>query len=437
MGYVSFDASVKLHQSGRYTSTKTSKTGKSGIYGFIHHIDRETDKRNGCEVGHSNPDINPDFTLQNESYYKNESGEWVRTERSKDMVHAILRRVDYAKKHGARIYDGGKNDTTIVRPLVVQLDPDTITGHEDTWVNDTVGILEGMFGRDNITGYSVHHDETNVHMHVCFVPVYEYEDKNGKQKCSVSQTKFFTSPGSLAGMHKHIRKSLKEKGYDVELENKPIDEQLAGYHDKQGNWHQQGLTPDQLKELSELQIKNKREEIDNMLRKQELDNLEKAMRELQSSAKAKQEKLEREEEILSAQKAAVERDSANVRTQLQALAMEKMSVRDMRAEAEEMLAKARSAADVCNQILNEEKHLNKNFLSFCQEEGERHGRDIKGALEYYYKKFQEKRRENMSPLQKELQYIREERLNRGNVKTTTETEPNIIFSDSVSDYSFV
>ena len=66
MGYVSFDASVKIHQSGRYTSTKTSKTGNGGIYGYIRHIDRGTDRKNGCEVGHSNPDINQDFTLQNE-----------------------------------------------------------------------------------------------------------------------------------------------------------------------------------------------------------------------------------------------------------------------------------------------------------------------------------------------------------------------------------
>lgn len=398
MGYLSFDASVKIHMSGRYTSTKTSKTGHNGIYGYIRHIDRETCRRSGCEVGHSNPDINPDFTLLNESYYKNESGEWKRTKCPKDMVLSIQRRVDYAKKHGARIYNGGNNDTTIVRPLVVQLDPDTIAGHEDTWVEDTIGILENMFGRDNITGYSIHRDETNVHMHVCFVPVYEYEDKNGKQKCSVSQTKFFTSPGALAGIHRRIRKALKGKGYNVELKNKPIDEQLSGYYDRNGEWHQQGLTPDQLKELSELQIKNKRDEVEIMLRKQELDNLEKAMRELQESAKMKQEKLEREQEILSAQKAAVERDSTNVQAQLQALAMEKLSVRDMKKEAEKMLENALSISDTCDQILSEEKHLNKKFLEFCDREGQQRKQPTREFVEYLYKKFLRERKENLTPL---------------------------------------
>lgn len=73
MGYLSFDASVKIHKSGRYTNTKTSKSGNGGILGYIRHIDRETARRNGCEIQHSNTNINLDLTLQNESYYKDSS----------------------------------------------------------------------------------------------------------------------------------------------------------------------------------------------------------------------------------------------------------------------------------------------------------------------------------------------------------------------------
>ena len=80
MGYLSFDASIKIHKSGVYTSTKTRKTGFGGISGYICHIDREeTDRRNGCEVNRSNPDIHSDFTLENESYYKDSNGVWQRT----------------------------------------------------------------------------------------------------------------------------------------------------------------------------------------------------------------------------------------------------------------------------------------------------------------------------------------------------------------------
>lgn len=73
VGYLSFDASVKVHQSGRYASTKTSKSGNGGILGYLRHIDRETARRLGCEVQHSNANINSELTLQNESYYKDSS----------------------------------------------------------------------------------------------------------------------------------------------------------------------------------------------------------------------------------------------------------------------------------------------------------------------------------------------------------------------------
>ena len=73
MGYLSFDASVKIHQSGRYASTKTNKGGNGGISGYLRHIDRGTARKCGCEVQHSNTNINPQMTLQNESYYKDSS----------------------------------------------------------------------------------------------------------------------------------------------------------------------------------------------------------------------------------------------------------------------------------------------------------------------------------------------------------------------------
>ena len=157
IGYLSFDASIKIKSSGKYTCTKTSKTGHGGTAGYIRHIDRSTDKRNGIEVGHSNPDINPDFTLLNESYFK-DNGIWQETQNSGDMLNAINKRIDYAKEHGARIYTGGKNDTVLVRPLVVQLDNESIEGHEDTWMWDVIEILEQQFEKDNIRGFSTHRE---------------------------------------------------------------------------------------------------------------------------------------------------------------------------------------------------------------------------------------------------------------------------------------
>ena len=207
IGYLSFDASVKIHRSGRFTSTKTDKTGFGGIDGYIRHIDRGTDRRNGCEVGHSNSDINPDCTLLNTSYYKDENGIWQETKQSGDMKTAVEQRIQYAKEHGARISTRGQNDTVIARPLIIQLDKEEIEKHKDTWVWDSIEIIEKMFGKENVVGFSIHKDETNIHIHILFVPCYETQKDDGEIKCVVSQTKFFKTPRQLAGMHKTIRET--------------------------------------------------------------------------------------------------------------------------------------------------------------------------------------------------------------------------------------
>ena len=433
IGYLSFDASVKIHRSGRFTSTKTDKTGFGGIDGYIRHIDRGTDRRNGCEVGHSNPDINPDCTLLNTSYYKDENGIWQETKQSGDMKTAVEQRIQYAKEHGARISTRGQNDTVIARPLIIQLDKEEIEKHKDAWVWDSIEIIEKMFGKENVVGFSIHKDETNIHIHILFVPCYETQKDDGEIKCVVSQTKFFKTPRQLAGMHKTIRKQLCEKGYEIELENKPIEEQLAGYYDKNGEWHQQGLTPDQLKQLSDKEIDLQVKELDMRLRKEEMDKLEKAMQDMQKAAKEKQEELDKDRRFLIAQQNALDKDWLDVRAQVQALAEEKAEVQQTKKEAETMLAKAYDTANVCNRILSEEKHLNQKFMEFLDREGQRTNRNVRQFVEYLYKKFQKERRDSVSAWQLEMLHLREEQKENGNVNTA----PDIIDTGaSTSHYSY-
>lgn len=428
---MSFDTSVKIHASGKYTSTKVSKTGSGGLYGYFRHIDRKTDKINGKEVKHSNENINSDYTLNNKSYYKDENGNWVETKYSSEMVQSVNRRIDYAKEHGARIYNGGKNDTTIVRPILVQLDKDSIVGHEDTWVNDTIEELEEMFGKENIVGFCVHEDETTPHIHVVFTPVYEYTDKKGNYKCSVSQTKFFRSPRELAGMHKRLRVALQQKGYDIEQENKPIEEQLAGYTDNQGVWHQQGLTPDHLKALTSRQVEIKVKEVDIMLRQQELNDLEEAMKQIKERAKENQEALEQERKSLDVERAKIESDKLTVQEQMNAIINEKVNVEQMKAEAENMLQKAYNTANVCNNILNEERHLNESFLKFLQKEGEQINKPVRQTFESLYRKFQRERKASLSSWNMEMLELRKAR--KQNIKTNN-SDFDVIDTYTPSDY---
>ena len=409
IGYLSFDASLKIHYSGKYTSTKTSKTGHGSTAVYIRHLDRATDKMNGCEVQHSNPDIDSDLTLLNESFYKNSNGQWEKTSHSKDMVDAINRRIEYAKEHGARIATKGKNDTVIVRPLVVQLDKETIAEHENTWMWDVMEILEEQFGKENLTGFSVHKDETNPHLHISFIPCYETE-KDGEIKCTISQTRFFKNPKQLAGLHKKFRKSLLDKGYDIEQENKPLEEQIFTYTDKHNCKKILPLTPDQLKELSDRKINLKLEEIKMSIRRDELDRLEMAVADMMKSSKAEKEELEKE-------RISVENDRATVQAQSQAVAIKEMEVQKRETEVAEIL-------EICNQIVSDEKNLNAKFLEFLDRESKRTGKRIRENVENLYKRFQNERKKNVSEWQLELLRLRNERLKHGD--TTTDNYLDII-----------
>lgn len=430
IGYLSFDASVKIHESGRYASTKTSKTGYGGIEGYIRHIDRETDRRNGCEVNHTNLDINTDLTLENESFFRNELGLWEKTKQSKDMSGAVKRRIQYAKEHGARIAKVGKNDTVIARPIVIQMDAEMVENHRDYWYWDVIEILEGMFGENNIVGFSIHRDETNVHVHVIFVPCVEKKKDNGKVKCAISQTKFFRNPRELAGMHRKMRKELNEKGYDIQQENKPIEQQLAGYYDKYEEWHQQGLTPDQLKELTGRKEQLQKEEEKLKIEKYQVDELARLMKEVQEKAVQTHEQLENNMKVFECQQADFEQEKANLQTQMKALVEERNAVKKMRADADGMLQKSYKVADICRHVLQQENMMEDDFLDFLDRESQRRNKPVRQTFENLYRRFDEERRAKLSPYASELDELSENREKARRARQLQEMEEMLSMHDT-------
>lgn len=309
------------------------------------------------------------------------------------MIGSVNRRIKYAKEHGARISNKGQNDTVIARPLIIQLDNETIENHKHIWMWDVVQILEDMFENENIVGFSVHRDETNVHMHVLFVPCHEVKKDNGKTKCSISQTQFFKNPRQLAGMHKHIRQKLCERGYKIQKENKPIEEQLAGYTDKQGVWHQQGLTPDQLKAITDRKKDLDEKERELMLSKKELETMSQAMTELQEKAKATQESLENNMRVFEYQQEDLENEKANLSTRMESLAKEKAKVEKMRNDTNDMLERVYSVSDICREILSQEHSLNKDFLKYLERIGQQNNIPLRKNFESLYRDFDKERKE--------------------------------------------
>ena len=83
MGYLSFDASVKISANGDWHSSKNGgSSGTGGVRGFAHHLGRHLDRLNGIEVMHGNQDINADMTEYNECYIKDADGNWCEAEHS-------------------------------------------------------------------------------------------------------------------------------------------------------------------------------------------------------------------------------------------------------------------------------------------------------------------------------------------------------------------
>ena len=266
-----------------------------------------------------------------------------------------------------------------------------------------------MFGENNIVGFSIHRDETNVHVHVIFVPCMEKKKDNGKVKCAISQTKFFRNPKELAGMHRKMRKALNEKGYDIQQENKPIEQQLAGYYDKNGEWHQQGLTPDQLKELSQRKEQLQKEEEKLRIEQYKVDELARLMKEVQEKAVETHEQLADNMRVFECQQADFEQEKANLQTQMKALVEERNAVKKMRADADGMLQKSYKVADICRSVLQQENMMEDDFLDFLDRESQRRNKPVRQTFENLYKKFDMERRAKLSPYANELDELSENR----------------------------
>lgn len=69
-----------------------------------------------------------------------------------------------------------------------------------------------------------------------------------------------------------------------------------------------------------------------------------------------------------------------------------------------------SLAEICNQILSDEKNLNAKFLEFLERESKRTGKPFQKLVEDLYKKFQKERRNSVSDWQMEMFNMRNERL---------------------------
>lgn len=344
MGYLSCDASVKVSKNGSWHSTKTNKNGNQkkgngGVKGYVHHVARDVEKAEGIETGHSNENINSELTDNNETWYKDDFGSWQRCTKSTQLEDAVNRRIAYVEKNRNTPL---RDDTVVLRPILTQLDCDDMDDDEmNELIEHQAVFLEKAFGADNVVGFSVHRDETNLHIHWLVTPVTEETereclskepilDADGNQKrrkdgrlvwrrtygaavgtgnLTFSQKGFsyFRTSAGMSQMHKDFRNYLIQAGYDVALENKPIEEYSYIYTDGAGNVRRKGMTPQALKEVTD--IEDSAYEVRNKYHAAMVDlNVQrKAIAKERAAVKALQADLEAEREMLrqNAEKARV------------------------------------------------------------------------------------------------------------------------------------
>lgn len=102
---------------------------------------------------------------------------------------------------------------------------------------------------------------------------------------------------------------------------------MAGYYDKNGEWHQQGLTPDQLKELSQRKEQLQKEEEKLRIEQYKVDELARLMKEVQEKAVETHEQLADNMRVFECQQAYFEQEKANLQTQMKALVEERNAVK--------------------------------------------------------------------------------------------------------------
>lgn len=270
MGYtLSFDASVKC------------KAGD--VKGWLHHIARDVDQQQDKEVRHSNPDIDPTRTKYNQTaVYNQQTGEFEQCEDISQVEQSIADRL-------ATVTKPLRKDAVVVRPLVLQLDPKWYAVHQsqderEKVASDMMDWAVKTFGAKNLVTMSLNNDETNPHLHIGFTPVTE----DGR----LSQKDWFTSPKKLQEMHQSFREHMRDRGYDIEMDNKKPGKHAKRLPDKEYKDFAELKKQKEAMEIREATVKAQEQDIQQRL--QYIRARETAVDEMEAKAQTKEQEAQKQ-----------------------------------------------------------------------------------------------------------------------------------------------
>lgn len=191
------------------------KGGGSHVSSFLHHIARDVDDRQGVPRQHANVNVDRARTHLNRTVVNDGQGGFRQCEAVDELAAHLDRRLATVKKPP-------RDGAVILRPLVLQLDPQWYDKHmpdwrDGEWTDEHQRYADGMlqwaadtFGQENIVGASWHMDETSPQLQVIFSPV----TTDGR----LSQKDWFQGPAALRAMHDDFRTYMQGVGYDVSMD---------------------------------------------------------------------------------------------------------------------------------------------------------------------------------------------------------------------------
>lgn len=286
---VSFDASIKCK--------------KNDLKGLLNHIERGSiDKK----INHKNPNIKNDLTENNLNFYFNKNeDDFIECTDISQIENALTDRLKTVKKPL-------RKDAVIVRPLILQLDPEYYRDYEEENNEKSVTTMIewacNTFGKENIIGGSLHLDEASPHLHLLFTPVTD----DGR----LSQKDWFKSPKELTEMHNSLREYMSNAGYDIEMSRKKTTKQVKR------------LTETEYRDYKELEEKALNVKNDSYM----LERKSKRLNKKEASLNARESDLKAREEALASKEAELQ-------------AIQEKAVR-MQSDASERLSE-------CDKLLND------------------------------------------------------------------------------------
>lgn len=208
------------------------KGGGSHRKAFLRHICREADEKQGINYNHRNRNIVADRTKHNTTMVNDGAGGF--TPGGSAAMDAYLdQRLESVKRPM-------RKDAVLMRPLILQMDPEWFDEHCPDWketgdIGDegrrlTSKMLEwatGKFGQENIVGTSMHLDEYSPQLHVVMTPV----TSDGR----LSQKDYFPNPLSLKLMHAEFRDFMEAEGYEVDKTVRPRSQERTSSEEYQRN----------------------------------------------------------------------------------------------------------------------------------------------------------------------------------------------------------